>query len=221
MKGTVRFNLRLDKQLKDGTAPIELIYSVANQRKYYNTGEKIYAASWDSAAQRGFFSTAKNAKKIKSQLKDGLTESEINSMNFRLDSLVNEIDNYETDFIRANTPFSSQMVIELLKGARTRLVKQEAPKDLVFDYIQQYVNSNSMVRAKGSLSVYKALSGHLKDFERHSGRRVKFDQIDHQFFQAFQNFLLSKSIIEKDGTVKHLQNTTIAKQLSTLKTFLK
>ena len=52
MKGTIKVHLRLDKTLKDGMTPIELVYSVSNQRKYLNTGLKVYPKYWDSVKQR-------------------------------------------------------------------------------------------------------------------------------------------------------------------------
>ncbi len=222
MKGTVRFNLRLDKTSKNGTAPIELIYSVSNQRKYYNTGEKIIPSYWDSAIQRCFFIPMREAKKLlPAILPDNLpTDSEIDNINYSLSTIVKSIDDHEKEFIKANIPFSSEMIIDLIKGDKKQLVKQEAPKELVYDYIEQYIENNALTRAKGSLSVYSALSNHLKDFQIATGKKVRFDQIDHSFFQSFQNFLLNKTREEKDGTLKFLQNTTIAKQLSTLKTFL-
>ncbi len=222
MKGTARFNLRLDKLLKDGKAPIELIYSVAGQRKYYNTGEKILPLYWDSSQQRCRYVPIREAKK---QIANILfhsfpLESEIADANDNLEELLKTLENHERDLIRQKVPFSSEMIIDLLKIDKGVLVKQEEPKSFVYDYIQHYIDVNSSVRAKGSLSVYKALSVHLQDFETKTKTKVRFDKIDYNFFQAFQNFLISKTSFQKDGSVQHLQNTTIAKQLSTLKTFL-
>ncbi|MBM3887216.1 site-specific integrase, partial [Candidatus Dependentiae bacterium] len=51
-------------------------------------------------------------------------------------------------------------------------------------------------------------------------RKVTFDKIDYSFFQLFQNYLLSLTKIVDGKVMPLLNNTTIAKQLSTIKTFL-
>ncbi|MDB5250423.1 MAG: hypothetical protein JWQ40_4817, partial [Segetibacter sp.] len=40
--GTIRFALRTDKALKNGTSPIDLIYQVSGQRKFFRTDLKLY-----------------------------------------------------------------------------------------------------------------------------------------------------------------------------------
>ena len=223
MKGTIKVYPRLDKILKNGKAPIELLYSVKNQRKYYNTGEKIYPEYWNKESQQGFYIPIREAKKIFPGFDPNLllTESEINDINDKLGTLIRDIDNHEKDFIRKNIPFSSQMVIELLKSDKNPTLKKEEPNNLVFDFIEQYISDNSATRVKGSLSVYKALSVHLKAYETAKIKRITFNSIDYKFFQSFQNFLIGRTKTDKAGNVSSLlNNNTIAKALSTLKTFL-
>ncbi len=223
MKGTIKVYPRVDKILKNGKAPIELLYSVKNQRKYYNTGEKIYPEYWNKEIQQGFYIPIREAKKIFPGFDPNLllTESEINDINDKLGTLIRDIDNHEKDFIRKNIPFDSQMVIELLKSDKNPTLKKAEPKNLVFDFIEQYISDNSATRVKGSLSVYKALSVHLKAYETAKLKRITFDGIDYKFFQSFQNFLIGRTKTDNEGNVSSLlNNTTIAKALSTLKTFL-
>lgn len=223
MKGTIKVYPRVDKILKNGKAPIELLYSVKNQRKYYNTGEKIYPEYWNKESQQGFYIPIREAKKIFPGLDSNLllTESEINDINDKLGTLIRDIDNHEKDFIRKNIPFSSQMVIELLKSDKNPTLKKEEPNNLVFDFIEHYISDNSATRVKGSLSVYKALSVHLKAYEVAKMKRITFNSIDYKFFQSFQNFLIGRTKTDKEGNVSSLlNNNTIAKALSTLKTFL-
>jgi len=82
---------------------------------------------------------------------------------------------------------------------------------VLFEYIDQYLEDNATTRAKGSLSVYRALRAHLLAYQKQSGKKVTFLNIDYQFFESFQNFLIKH---------RSLNNTTVAKQLSTVKTFL-
>jgi integrase len=223
MKGTIKVYPRVDKILKNGKAPIELLYSVKNQRKYYNTGEKIYPEYWNKESQQGLYIPFRDAKKLFPNLDPDLllTESEINDINDKLGTLIRDIDNHEKDFIRKNVPFSSQMVIELLKSDKNPTLKKEEPNNFLFDFIEQYISDNSATRVKGSLSVYKALSVHLKAYEAAKIKRITFNSIDYKFFQSFQNFLIGRTKTDKEGNVSSLlNNTTIAKALSTLKTFL-
>jgi integrase len=223
MKGTIKVYPRVDKILKNGKAPIELLYSVKNQRKYYNTGEKIYPEYWNKESQQGYYIPFRDAKKLFPNLDPDLllTESEINDINDKLWTLIRDIDNHEKDFLRKKIPFDSHMVIEQLKSDKNPTLKKSEPKNLVFDFIEQYISDNSATRVKGSLSVYKALSVHLKAYETAKMKRITFDSIDYKFFQSFQNFLIGRTKTDKEGNVSSLlNNTTIAKALSTLKTFL-
>ena len=223
MKGTIKVYPRVDKILKNGKAPIELLYSVKNQRKYYNTGEKIYPEYWNKESQQGYYIPFRDAKKLFPNLDPDLllTESEINDINDKLWTLIRDIDNHEKDFLRKKIPFDSHMVIEQLKSDKNPTLKKSEPKNLVFDFIEQYISDNSATRVKGSLSVYKALSVHLKAYETAKMKRITFDSIDYKFFQSFQNFLIGRTKTDKEGNVSSLlNNTTIAKALSTFKTFL-
>ncbi|HWW39360.1 site-specific integrase [Pedobacter sp.] len=223
MKGTVKIYLRLDKTLKNGKVPIELVYSVTNQRKYYNTGEKVFKEYWDNSIQRAFYIPLREAKKKLPQIEPDLllTESEIDEINDNLAAIVKEIDNYEKDHLRKDIAFSSQMIIELLKESKNPSVKKEEPNNFVFDFIDQYIKDNTSTRVKGSLSVYKSLKAHLQAYETAKRTRITFSLIDYKFFQAFQNFLIERTKINRAGeTSSLLNNTTIAKALSTLKTFL-
>lgn len=223
MKGTLKFYLRLDKQLKDGKVPIELSYSVSNQRKYYNTSCKIYQEYWDKELQKAIYIPQREAKKMLPHIDPDLllTEREIEHINNTLDEQRKGIKFYEEEFERNKIPFSSKMVMQAYKDSLQPLTKKEQANGLLFEFIDQYIKDNAATRVKGSLSVYKALAKHLQDFEKAKYLRVTFESINYQFFQSFQNFLILKTKKLKDGSaVPQLNNTTIAKVLSTLKTFL-
>ena len=69
---TIRFSLRKDKKLKDGTAPIELVYQIKGQRKYYNTGFKTFPECWNADNQKAFYLDKKAAKKALPDVKSDL-----------------------------------------------------------------------------------------------------------------------------------------------------
>lgn len=221
--GTVRLNLRVDKTLKDGKAPIELIYSISQQRKYYNSGFKIYPAYWDSKTQRGIYINTRLAKKLLPDVSanDLLTENEINDLNGGLLKIISSIDGIEKVFKIQKVAFTSQMVVDKLKEATGKATKREEATGLVFDFMDQYIKDHEATREKGSLTVYNSVKNHLKAYEDATNDKVSFDTIDYVFFQKLQTFLINRTKSDKEGNVSPmLNNTTIAKALSTLKTFL-
>ncbi|HAZ24978.1 MAG TPA: integrase, partial [Algoriphagus sp.] len=90
--------------------------------------------------------------------------------------------------------------------------KQKRYIPTVPDFINTYIERNKASRAKRSLGVYSQLKSHLEDFEKWSFKKVTFDRIGLSFFEEFQNYLIEHKA--------SLNNITIAKQLSTLKTLL-
>ena len=50
--GTIRFTLRSDKTDKDGLCPVQLIYQLSGQRKYFKTGDKLRSENWDPEKQQ-------------------------------------------------------------------------------------------------------------------------------------------------------------------------
>jgi site-specific recombinase XerD len=86
--------------------------------------------------------------------------------------------------------------------------------------MQKYIDEHEGIRARTSLSVYKSVKKHLQDYSKANGKKVTFDSIDFNFFQSFQNYLYKDKTDSNGKVIKGLNNTTAAKQLSTIKTFL-
>jgi integrase len=213
MEGTVRFELREEKVQKSGKAPIGIIYSVKGQRKRFSTGQVIYPFNWDATKQRGIYLPKKDIKKVAPDLANDLilTDIEIKEINNELDAIGLRIDKIERGYVKDGVVFSSEMVVTQLKGISPEVVKAEEANRYMFNFIDRYLNENSATRSKGSLSVYRQLKVHLEAFEKHRKKRIVFADIDAQFFEAFQNYLIQH---------RGIANTTMQKQLRTLKTFL-
>jgi len=220
--GTVRFTLRVDKTLKNGEAPIELIYSISQQRKYLNTGLKVYKEYWDTKNQKCIFINTREAKKLLPQLltTDLLKESEVTEINNNLQKIVSNIDQIETEFKNMKIPFTSQMVVGKLKEAKGLHTRKEERTGMLFDYMDKYIEDHQATREPGSLTVYKSVKNHLKAYQDTTGHQVTFESIDYNFFNKIQTFLINRRKTDKKGNESPmLNNTTIAKALSTLKTF--
>jgi site-specific recombinase XerD len=212
-KTTCRFWLRSDRLNQDGTAPVHLVYQIKGQRKYYAVPEvKLFPLNWDADQQRAVFLDKKKLQGIK--VPDGsrlLTLHEVNEINEALDGILTRVRAIEYEYSEKGQAVSVQMVVDRLKDGKRVEAKEEAPKSFLFDFLDKYISDHSATREPGSLAVYRSLKNHLQAFQEAKGVRVGFESIDYSFFQAFQSFLIEK---------RNLNNTTVAKQLSTVKTFL-
>lgn len=213
-KTTCRFWLRSDRLNQDGTAPVHLVYSIKGQRKYYAVPEvKLLPVNWDLDKQRAIYLDKKKAVALMNgeEPKFILTNLEVVEINQTLDGVLTQIKALEFDYTQKGVAISPDLIIDRLKSGGEVEALEMAPKSFLFDFLDKYIEDHKTTREPGSLAVYRSLKNHLQAFQIAKGVRVSFENIDYSFFQAFQSFL-----IEKRG----LNNTTVAKQLSTVKTFL-
>lgn len=218
--GTIRFVHRLDKPLKSGTSPIDLIYQVSGQRKYYRTELKLHPCSWDANTQKAVYVDKKKAKALSVDFYSLPAYNEIEDYNDYLHKLSSLITDIEKRFKMDAISYSSEMVIEKLSAQKKSATKKEDPSNILFDFMQKYIDEHEGIRARTSLSVYKSVKKHLQDYSKANGKKVTFDSIDFNFFQSFQNYLYKDKTDSNGKVIKGLNNTTAAKQLSTIKTFL-
>ncbi len=211
--GTVRFELRSNKADEYGRAPILLNYQVRGKRKYLNTGKKVLHHCWEIGNQRAVYLDKKAAKRLAPGLnyEAFLTAKEASDLNTYLAEKRAQIRRIEDRFELDGVVYDSAMVVERLREELGPKTKESVSSKVVFEFMAKYIEDHKNTREPGSLTVYKSVKNHLEDFCRATKRTVTFDSIDYSFFQAFQNFLIDK---------KGLNNTTVAKQLSTIKTFL-
>lgn len=222
MVGTVRIELRKGVAGKHGKTPLSLIYSLGGVRKRFSLNLVIHPEYWDVQGQKAVY-LSKDLFKLHSHLsaKDFLIETEIRAINRVFEKYKLDIEGIESKFKALKVPFSSQTVIDELKVNEGQLTKKEEVTDFVFDFMDRYIQDHQAVREKGSLTVYSSVKNHLKAYQDHTGHKVTFEKIDHSFFHNFQTFLVNRTKTDKAGVESPLlNNTTIAKALSTLKTFL-
>jgi len=218
-KTTIRFWLRTDRANQNGTAPIHIIYQVKGQRRYFAIPDiLILPINWNADEQRAVYVQKKDAKGVPDDKL--LTSSEVKSVNETMDDLVTDIKSLENGFKDRNLSITSQMVVDALKDMKRPDTKKGSPDSVLFDFIDKYISDHNETRVKGSLSVYRSLKAHLLAYQAEKKAIVTFDNIDYSFFQSFQNFLIGRKKIVAGQVVPMLNNTTIAKQLSTIKTFL-
>ncbi len=217
-KCTINIILRTDKRNTDGRHPIIVTVSVANQLKKLSTGISLFPEQWDANSKEIKYLNRKTSKELLPHLDFDLlpTLEDTKTRNTNLKAIVSNIEKIAQRFNLDNIPFSSTEIIENYKRLYLNKGKKEESEKHVFDYIDRYIEENTYTRAKGSLSVYKALKNHLQSYEKKKNTKIRFERMTYEFFSSFQNFLIEH--VTEQG--KTLNNITIAKQLSTLKTFL-
>lgn len=213
-KPTIRFWLRDDRENLDGSCPVHLIYQIGGGRKYFATGIKLLPCNWDSDRQRAVYVNQRTAKQLlpgKNFALDFPTLKEIEEVNNSLTALVAQVRKIERVFTDGKTPYTVSKVIDQLKAENKGYAIKEPKTNSLLDFIDAYINDNAQTREAGSLTVYRSTKKHIEDYQRRFKTKVTFNGIDYSFFQSFQNYLIG---------VKKLSNTTVAKVLSTIKTFL-
>jgi integrase len=220
--GTIRFELRSGKADKEGKAPVRMIYQVRGDRKYFNTKEKLLSANWNAKEQKAVYIDRKTAKKLQPPVESYLllTAGGVETTNWQLSDFERQIKKIEERFELDKIVYSAEMVIDKLREQKAPTTKKEQPNKMLFDFIDKYIEDHAATREPGSLIVYRSLKNHLQAYEQQTKAKVTFDKIDYSFFKSFQNFLIRRSKTVAGKSVPMLNNTTIAKQLSTVKTFL-
>jgi integrase len=211
--GTVRFNLRKDKSLKNGSCPIDIVYQVKGCRTCFRTEFKILEQFWNHDEQSAIYLNKKEAKKVAPELDSNSIplEMDISELNNSLANLKHKIRQIEKRFEEEQFCYSSRNVIEKLKEDQIIKTKKVPPSDLFFNFIDKYINDHATIREPRSLSVYNSLKYHLKAYQEEKKSNITFQGIDYQFFVSFERFLIEK---------RDLSNTTVAKILSTARTFI-
>lgn len=207
--GTLRIWLRTDKPNKGGTMPIFIIYSLHGKRQFLNTGVSIYPEQWDNETIRAL--SPSYGKKYGLKVIDLPTlqdaKKDIQSI-AKLKVLISKV---ETEYTLKDTPFTSLDVMQAVKNKLNPPTEKPDTQNNVLDFLTDWINKKKVVKKKGSMQVYRTVTQRLADYELYTKQKITFESIDHSFFEYFKIFL---------ETNYNLNSITIAKQLSTLKTFL-
>ena len=233
-KSTLRFWLRTDKPNNDTSAAITLIYQVKGQRKYFwIPNVKLFENNWDAKEQKAIYIDKKVAKKLMPEMSfDKLpTKQEVDEINDKLDQKRKEIRDIEKLYELKKITYTAKMVIDQLKETLTPVTKKEDPTIRIVDFIRQYVKESEGSHKFRTLQAYLGLATHLDDYEKKSGNAATFNEINIPFLRGFIAYLLKPRQITlpplKAGKernprkVQGMNNITIAKQISTLKTLLR
>ncbi len=219
MKITYRYQIRKDTKNKKGEHPIILNIHQESDRRKLSTGVKVWSELWDAKNQQIIIPSDRRMEQLrkkydhKSVLKKDLHDYQ-SDMVVMLQKLNDIVTRHKLD----NNPITMDTLISEYNsdvnnpGGSNRKIKVN---------VYKYIEDHELSRAKGSIVVYKSLRKHLKNFEKSRKKKITFEEMDYDFMLAFKNHLLNwQTTHPKSGVVTTLGNTSISKQLGTLKTFL-
>lgn len=217
-KLTIRFEARKDKINLEGLVPISCMISISQQRKRIATEINIPLSNWDKANQQVVYLNKKQLKALlQPEAQFVLMESDVDRMNSILGKIRSRLSFIEDGFRLSDQEYSildiynSYLNSNPSTGKKAPEKKTQKEKSVPL-FIDTYIERNKASRAKRSLGVYSQLQRHLESYEIWSNSKVTFERISLSFFEEFQNYLIEERV--------SLNNITIAKQLSTLKTLL-
>lgn len=200
---TVNFYLK-ESNAKFET-PINALLHYDNSRFKFATGEKIHPKFWNPKRQR-----------VKSNY-PGSPE-----FNDKLEFIGDEL----MAAYRSSSKSKIPLTKEFLHGEMMKRLKRDTQKQKnFFDYYDDFVAAKTALIRINSIKKFISLKNHLQLFERHTKNKVRFENMNEKFEEQFNAFLLSKITVVKDGEEKVIKaahlNNTVAKYISTLKSFLK
>lgn len=218
-KLTIRLEIRKDKMNQEGKAPLSCMISISQKRKRLATEICIPPDNWSKVDRKAIYINKREHGKLglivpHSEL---LMESDIERVNRQLEKIKSRLNFIEDGFRLNDTDYTIEDVFNKYQASHpsTGIKSPEKTNQnlpTVPEFIDTYIERNRASRATRSLGVYSQLKNHLVAYEEWSGTKVKFASIGLRFFEEFQSYL-----IEERPTIN---NNTIAKQLSTLKTLL-
>jgi integrase len=170
---------------------IYLFFNYNGKRLKYSTGELINPKNWNNESQR---------------VKKSITGSgEINDC---LDKLEEDIKKtYRT--LKAN---NLQITNESLKEGIIKNSSNKSKTEITFfSFTEDFIQSISGLRRKSSIVVYNNVFRTLKEYKKHSQKKIDFDTINLDFYNDYSNYLTKE---------KKFKPNTIGKHFKTIKTFL-
>ena len=173
---------------------IYLFYNFNNKRLKYSTGEKINPKFWNPESQR-----ARESKQF----------PEHPEFNSRLDKIQVAVKNSYRKLQNDEKTITPELLKEELEI--TLKIKEQKERITLFDFIEKYIEESKSFKAAGSVTVYKTIYKHLKNYSIAKKKRVDFDTIDLDFYNDYMVYLMK---------VANLSNNTLGKNIKTLKTFL-
>lgn len=181
-----------EPQSKEETL-IYLFFSYSNKRLKYSTGEKIKPKFWNNGNQK-----AKETKQF----------PEFPELNSRLTNIKSSAFTIHRKLLNDNIEPNNKLIREELDKSLLR--KSEREKLDLLAFIEKYIKESESLKSKGTIAAYKTTQTVLNDYCKEVNKKIDFEDIDLEFYNAFIGYLIKKN---------YSQNT-IGKHIKILKTWL-
>ena len=173
----VKFYLEKRKDKKTGklitsNVPILLFYSFGGQRLQFYTGYRIDAELWDEQNM-----------KVKRNVEGGV------EINKELGKLKTKVETIHDKAKALEIPLSIDYFKEKLKEDDAKLLQQT---NSFIECHEEYIKECELTKGYGTMKGKKSTLNILKEFARHSGIKLKFENIDMNFYNAFLDYCFNK-----------------------------
>lgn len=203
--GTFRLWHRTDKPLKSGASAVHLVYSIAGKRQFINTGVTVFPEQYRDGEIMALAPSI-GRKKYGLKIYEIPGREDAKRDNETILQVINTIKRITDRFRLDGVRYTSEMV--KAEYDEIRYPEKTKKEDRSFyNFINDYIISNTGSANEASLKVYRNLLRRIGDYNKD----VTFDNVDYTFFEGFARYLSDKC---------NLQNISVAKQISTAKKFL-
>ncbi|MFT4092312.1 MAG: site-specific integrase, partial [Niabella sp.] len=218
-RATIRPELYITRLNKQGFAPVRLVCQYRQDRKIIPTDLKVRPANWSVKDRAAIYIKPGEFKKLQSDPNNTLPssyslmplEKDVAALNNKLRGYISNLEGIEDGLIKKGNYTISDLVIEYKKQYGGRGVIESDPQHSVTDFIDDYVKRNEGLIKFRTLQAYTNLNNHLKNYSAKKKDKPVFEKLTYSKMKAIHAYLIETGI----------NNTTIAKLISTLKTLIK
>jgi site-specific recombinase XerD len=185
-----------------------------NQRFVYSTKEFILPQLWDNTTERP--TTDKDLIK-KAAKEDVLLRENLKEINIQLNRYEDELNKAVQYLVTQEllvTPENLKNLLDNVFRKESKAVKKERGFYHVFD---DFLEIGRDKYSERTIKKYRTLLKALKEFEQFAQYPITFENINLQFYDKFNNFLLRR---KKPGAKVGLLNDSIGKYFASIKAFM-
>lgn len=190
---TTKIILRPDRKKIIGNVAIYVQVCINTKTKLYPTKQKILPEYWDAPNQK--------ARKLLGNKDYIYINQAIDKRREEIKAIIRHADNIKL-------PLSFEYITnELAKLDKPAVATTQKT---FYQWLEAFIEDQSKIFTKGTVKHNKVLLNHLKLF--FGNKKPTFESINFDFYMKYRNWLLE---------VKDMKNTSVNKQITMLKTFLR
>ena len=186
----MKVNFRFQKKKNAKKGVVRLDFSYGTNRLRYVFGLSTEEKLWSKAKQR-FKSSASNSLEL----------------NQRLSFIAKETISIYYELINSNISPSNEMLKEKIKEK----ISGKSNKRSFYDYVDEFIERSKNTKKVSTISEYGYTIRDLKAFEKYCRRRIDWETLDMQFYDAYMRYQYD---------VKGNSQNLFGKRIKDVKTFL-